>query len=417
MATVGIVSIFDLTNIGNRLQNFALYSALQKMGHRPVVIPNVPYAYHEHPQLGVAVPRAEGPVVAVAAAQSAPPSGSAGAPTASLRSRTLPHGVRRRLTTTLPGRIVVKASEAILAGDVNKLRRGVAKVARATALRRFTNSTMDVSDTVIQAPGDGAGLAEKFDAFVVGSDQVWNPRFRGGCPTDFLDFAAPEQRIAYAASMGVNELDATMAGHFERMLEDFPHISVREETAAEVIGEITGREVTVNLDPTMLLPASEWEQLAEEVPPVVEDPYVATYLLMGDDAENREAVAQAAEEKGAAVHDILAPMLPTPQRSGLEAFLRAIRDADHVVTDSFHATLFSIVFKTPVRVLRRGHGQDERIRTLLNTVGADPEQVFGAPGDLPTEPVVEDLDAVLADAREESLRWLEKSMESAVQGA
>ena len=83
MATVGIVSIFDLTNIGNRLQNFALYSALQKMGHRPVVIPNVPYAYHEHPQLGVAVPRAEGPVVAVAAAQSAPPSGSAGAPTAS----------------------------------------------------------------------------------------------------------------------------------------------------------------------------------------------------------------------------------------------------------------------------------------------------------------------------------------------
>ncbi|WP_430754411.1 polysaccharide pyruvyl transferase family protein [Micrococcus luteus] len=416
MATVGIVSIFDLTNIGNRLQNFALYRALQKMGHRPVVIPNVPYAYHEHPQLGVAGPRAEGPVVVAAAAQPAAPSGP-GASTASRRPRTLPHGVRRRLTTTLPGRMVVKASEAVLAGDVNKLRRGMAKVARATALRRFTNSTMEVSDKVIQAPGDGAGLAEKFDAFVVGSDQVWNPRFRGGCPTDFLDFAAPEQRIAYAASMGVSELDATMAGHFERMLEDFPHISVREETAAEVIGEITGREVTVNLDPTMLLPASEWEQLAEEVPPVVEEPFVATYLLMADDAENREAVAQAAENKGAKVHDILAPMPPTPQRAGLEAFLRAIRDADHVVTDSFHATLFSIVFKTPVRVLRRGQGQDERIRTLLNTVGADPEQVFGDPGDLPTEPVVQDLEAVLAGAREESLRWLEKSVESAVQGA
>lgn len=415
MATVGIVSIFDLTNIGNRLQNFALYRALQKLGHRPVVIPNAPYAYHEHPELGPAEPRTEGPVVAAVAAQPSPESATA-SPIASRRSRTLPHGVRRRLTTTLPGRIVVKATEAALAGDVNKVRRGVAKVARAAALRRFTNTTMTVSDTVIEAPGDGTELAEKYDAFVVGSDQVWNPQFRGGCPTDFLDFAKPEQRIAYAASMGVNELDAQMAGHFERMLEDFPHISVREETAAEVIGEITDREVPVNLDPTMLLPADEWEQLADEVPPVSNDPYVATYLLMADDAENREAVAQAAAEKGAEVHDILAPMPPTPKRAGLEAFLRAIKDADHVVTDSFHATLFSIVLKTPVRVLRRGHGQDERIHTLLSTVGADPDAVFGDPGDLPSDPVVDEPDAVLADAREESLRWLEQSLESAVQG-
>ncbi len=414
MATVGIVSIFDLTNIGNRLQNFALYRALEQMGHRPVVIPNVPYSYQEHPEHGMVKPRADGPVRA--GARDDGQSGPAKQPQAAARrARSIvPEPVRRTLAKSLPGRVLVKGADAVAAGDVNKLRRGASKLARAAALRRFTAETMAVSDEVIRAPGDGDALAEEFDAFVVGSDQVWNPRFRGGCPTDFLDFAEPEQRIAYAASLGVNELDPEMAGHFERMLEDFPHISVREQSAAELIEEVTDRPVPVNLDPTMLLPAEEWERIAEQAPAVSADPYVATYLLVADDAENRAAVAEAAEDAGAQVHDILAPMPPTPGRAGLESFLRAIRDAEHVVTDSFHATLFSIVFKTPVRVLRRGHGQDERIHTLLDTVGADPATVFGAADDLPTEPVVAEPDEAFAEARSESLQWLEDSLAVAV---
>lgn len=410
MATVGIVSIYDLTNIGNRLQNFALYRTLEQMGHRPVVIPNVPYSYQDHPELGAVEPRAGGPVKAGARddGQSGPAEQTHVPPR---RTRSIvPEPVRRTLVKSLPGRVLVKGADAAVAGDVNKLRRGVSKLARAASLRRFTAETMSVSDEVIRAPGDGDALVEEFDAFVVGSDQVWNPRFRGGCPTDFLDFAKPEQRIAYAASLGVNELDPTMAGHFARMLEDFPHISVREQSAAELIEKVTDRPIPVNLDPTMLLPAEEWERIAEQAPAVSEAPYVATYLLVADDAENRAAVTEAAENAGARVHDILAPMPPTPRRAGLESFLRAIKDADHVVTDSFHATLFSIVLKTPVRVLCRGHGQDERIYTLLDTVGADPDTVFGAADDLPTEPVIAEPDEVLADARSESLQWLEDSL-------
>lgn len=369
MAGIGIVSIYDMNNVGNRLQSFALYRALESLGHHPTVIPNTPYA---------------------------PP----GAPEAPATESVVE--TARRL---------VSARDWWALGE--KARRMLVMTLRGRALRRFTAAYLRVDPRAITAPGEGERLREDYDVFVAGSDQIWNPGFRSGSPTDFLRFARPGQRIAYAASFGVAALPEEYARHYREMLDGFEQVSVREHSGADIIADLVGRDVDVTLDPTMLLPVEEWHRLADRAPRQPNTPYLATYLLWKSDRETHRGVATLARSLRLRTRRLMSPGSRHPDFYGVENFLRTIRDAEAVVTDSFHSTLFALLFRTPVRVISRGPGQDDRIESLLEIFGVPAAQAFGAADEPPAGPLVADPESALGPHRRRSLDWLAAAISAA----
>lgn len=378
MASIGVISIYDMNNVGNRLQNFALCRALENLGHAPIVIPNEPYSYRIDPEHDDGVP---------------PEASDDAAPESVIQTA-------RRLV-----------SSGDLWGLTEKARRMAVMTMRVRSLRRFTEQHLRVDHRSITAPGQGEALRADYDKFVVGSDQVWNPRYRFGSPTDFLRFARPEQRIAYAASFGMSELPAGYVDHYRAMLADFERISVREHTGAELINNLLGRRVDVTLDPTMLVPIEEWHRLADNAPRQPATPFLGTYLLWTSDRATYRGISELARSMKVRSRQLMAPGLHGPDFYGVENFLRTIRDAEVVVTDSFHSTLFAILFGTPVRVLSRGPGQDDRIESLLKIFGVPASVAFGPPDSAPTGPLVDDPVRALTLLRDRSIAWLREGID------
>ena len=130
--------------------------------------------------------------------------------------------------------------------------------------------------------------ASEMDAVVVGSDQLWRPsNIVGSYYT--LEFVPDEvKKIAFSTSFGVPELPSQLHKHAKKFLSRIEHISVREDSGAEIVRKESGRDATVVCDPTMMLTAEEWMHIQDEKP-FAEGNYILMYL-MGDNPEQREFV-------------------------------------------------------------------------------------------------------------------------------
>ena len=108
-------------------------------------------------------------------------------------------------------------------------------------------------------------IVKKYDYFIAGSDQVWNPTFGRLSDFDLLNFAKPEQRIAFSASFGISKLPENCKEKAKKELQKYKAISVREDTGKKIVEELTKREdVQVLVDPTMLLTSEEWDKVAKK---------------------------------------------------------------------------------------------------------------------------------------------------------
>lgn len=189
------------------------------------------------------------------------------------------------------------------------------------------------------------------DLYVVGSDQIWNPELTGGHldPVFFLDFL-PEgvKKVSYAASTGdvpTKELAQEMGGY----LKDFDHISLREAQSAEQLRKTIGLEVLTEKDPTLLLGKEEWETLLGEAP---KERYIFFFSLSFK-PEQFVYVNEMSEMLDLPVkHYFYGRLARRLTRDGGTCFwddprelLTRIKYADYIVTDSFHVTVFSIIFQ------------------------------------------------------------------------
>lgn len=274
MAKVGIFTIFDETNIGNRLQNLALQLVLEGLGHDVATIRNTPFA---------------GPVPPAATATNAP----AAPPRSKLEKR-------------------VRWVLSLLAGLAredgrHQLRRELMRHALIPPIQKFNARHVVQDHRHVTSLADGQALAESYDVFVAGSDQIWHPLHRGGCPNDFLAFAEPDQRVAYAASFGLEEIPDSFQEHFATMLSGVTALSVRERAGRRIVKELTGRDCPVVLDPTLLVDASEWSTLADEAVQPASRPHVATYLLDDSAPAHMRMARRFARSHGRTIVDILNP--------------------------------------------------------------------------------------------------------------
>ena len=214
-------------------------------------------------------------------------------------------------------------------------------------------------------------LNDQYDLFFAGSDQIWNYRFPGTKYDDyFLKFAEDRKKAAISGSFGVEEIPDEWRQTYIDGLAGFSHISVREEAGAKIVRDLIGREVPVLVDPVMLLSQEEWRKVSRKPRVDTKKPYILKYYL-GDEAEE-EKIDHWAKANGYAVYELLNKNIPELYSAGPGEFLSLIANAALVASDSFHCIAFSIIFRKPFVVYaRRGSGNymTSRLDTLLGKFG------------------------------------------------
>ncbi len=186
------------------------------------------------------------------------------------------------------------------------------------------------------------------DVFVTGSDQVWNTL---KCkPINFLEFAPQgKKKISYAASMGISHIVEDKKEIVKKYLSDFSAISVREESAAEALKEVTDKNIDVNIDPVFLLDKEQW-QLIQTQNNKINKPYILCYILFRPKWLNKK-LKEIHKKTG---KDIVVVDLSlyrniynnkTIRSAGPREFLELLDNADGIITSSFHGTALSIVYR------------------------------------------------------------------------
>ena len=219
-------------------------------------------------------------------------------------------------------------------------------------------------------------LFKDYDYFIVGSDQVWNPHFwnswdclKNTVNAVFLRFAPKEKRIAYAASIAIPSIPKDKEQFFKDSLNEMKAISMREKAGAELVKKLTGRDVPVLVDPTILLSKEEWQKI-ELVPEWYHgEKYILTYFL----GNQSPIIENLAKKNGWKVYNLMDKSNLNLYASRVEEFVYLIEHAELVATDSFHACVFSILMNTPFLVINRQQkgvaDMTSRIDTLLDLFG------------------------------------------------
>ena len=192
---------------------------------------------------------------------------------------------------------------------------------------------------------------EKYDAIIVGSDQVWNPEINGGDDAYYLKLKYGGVKISYAASFGVDSLKEEDLIKIKDSLESFRAISVREVTGKKIL-EGLDKTVEEVLDPVFLPDVEKWDELAGKR--IINDKYLLCYVMPGNrDIENKiENIAkQYKKENNGKVVYLGRKEYKKFKRDGKdivaaspEEFVNLFKYADKIVTNSFHGTAFSIIY-------------------------------------------------------------------------
>ncbi len=246
---------------------------------------------------------------------------------------------------------------------------------------KFTRFEKNIKKSSLYITANNAPkeLNDKYDYFVVGSDQVWNPYYEFLGKVDLLYFADNRKKIAYAASFGVDELPDSEEVKYKKYLKKFASISVREEAGAKIVNALIEENVPVVLDPTMLLSASQWEKVEKKPECFPKQKYVLIYSLGTRSQEFKDTIAKVKEKKCYRVIDIL-----ERKHNGLEypigpaEFIFMLHYAELILTDSFHAAVFSILFHKKVQVFNREDQKlNSRIINLFKMCGLEKNMKIG----------------------------------------
>ena len=235
------------------------------------------------------------------------------------------------------------------------------EMARQVRMRDFAARYLNIRRNV-----DLSTIDYDYDYCVVGSDQVWNPFFSNYWHF-FLGFVPYNKRISYAASISVPKIPEKINDDYIKALKGMKCLSLREDDGAKLVGELTGRQAMVHFDPTLLLTSKEWRKISR--PPVWEkdtkNGFMLTYFLGNRPME----IDKIAQKFNLRVINLLDKNNYDYYLTSVDEFLWAIDNASILYTDSFHGTVFAILFKTPFVVCNRiGSAVEEKMGSRIDTL-------------------------------------------------
>ncbi len=231
----------------------------------------------------------------------------------------------------------------------------------------------------IHTADDWSKIVKDKMMFISGSDIIWQPAM-GRPGRMFLDFASYDglTRIAYASSTGAKELPKKYYKDYKRLLKGFRAISTREQNSADFFSELLGRKVHKVIDPTLLHDKDFWDGFADrtQLGDLINKKYILCYFVM-DDPRYWEYVKKVADTAPDAEIVVL-PMHYSDEKSEYTViktgtayeFISLIKNSMFIVTDSFHAAVFSFIYDKEFYVLKRARSdEDEKFNDLVNKYG------------------------------------------------
>lgn len=287
------------------------------------------------------------------------------------------------------------------------------KYVRNKTFHNFRESYLCLSTD--QYSKDNIGDANsRYDAIIVGSDQVWNLEQTDGDVNYLLSFADKEKSYSYAASFGIDSIHEDIRLVYYKNLQNFKGISVRESSGVNIIADILGVEVEQHIDPTLLLEQEEWEKLANQG--IREQgKYICVYKI---NMSKCYMYAEELEKRTGIRVIVIKPDKTCPshfakyKNASPEDFLALIKNAEYVITDSFHGIVFSTVFKKKfVTCLdSRINNKNTRITEILKAYRLE-DRLIKVPGMISR--IDQDIDyakmnAKLADEKRVALTYLER---------
>lgn len=298
-------------------------------------------------------------------------------------------------------------------------------------IKRYTNNftsfnIKNIPSSQKYSNSNISNASSRYDIFVTGSDQVWNPIWF--YKPYFLDFVPDTKpKIAYAASISLSSLTNEQYALMKPLVSRINHISVREKNAIDLLKGMTTQNIEWVLDPTLLLTVSEWNAVSKDHN--IKKPFILVYLL-GDNKKNRQCAEKFAKEKGFLI--VTMPFITTQRiwqlsygdlhcYGGPDTFISLIRDAEYIITDSFHTVVFSIIFKKRFVVLKRNAdtevgAMNERLYSLFEITGMGQQLVSANMNELKEQIENINYDGVderIAFWREKSLKWLKAALDDA----
>lgn len=235
----------------------------------------------------------------------------------------------------------------------------------------FRDRYMKISDTSYDRSTIHDSI-DKYDAFIVGSDMVWELGITGGDFTYFLDFAPSKKRFSYAASIGVSEFNPCYRGKVFAELQKFRKISVREDSAASYLQANKISNITVSIDPTLLFDGAFWERYEEEIPCLVDKKYILLYFLDEKGVMLRQARELSKKSNAEIVvlsdkkMEIIGCKVLTNVSVG--QFLFSIHNAFVIITGSFHGMIYSLNYNRNFMYYNRANST--RMESIARIVGA-----------------------------------------------
>lgn len=225
----------------------------------------------------------------------------------------------------------------------------------------------------------------KYDFFITGSDQVWNYEITNLDDAYFLNFVKDESKIkSYAASFGISYIPNNLISKYKNYLKRFSSILVREKTGVELTKKLIDKKVNVVIDPVLLLDKNEWNEIVFKTKfDDIKDKYILVYMetpYIKLFAENLSAkykipifnIADLILKKKNKIGN-------TESKLGPEEFVNAIKNAKFVVTGSFHAVVFSIIYNKEFfinNVDKTKENRSSRQKDLLDLLEIKDREIF-----------------------------------------
>lgn len=240
---------------------------------------------------------------------------------------------------------------------------------RTNIFKKFTSDYINETDYSISKNNIPDDLSDRYDYFITGSDQVWNPDYLHGSSIYFLTFAEKHKRIAFAPSFGVSEIKPEYVERYKKWISGMHRLSVREDDGAKIIKALTGRDAPVLVDPTLLLTREKWLSIAKEAKNKPKGKYLLTYFLGGVPNKYKRQIKSIVKENNLEVINMGDIREKETYETGPSEFIDYINSCSIFCTDSFHGTVFSILFEKPFIVYERmgtSLSMFSRIDTLLD---------------------------------------------------
>lgn len=310
---IGIVTITTGSNFGNRLQNYALQTIIEKNGYNVETIKNYPN----------------------------------------------------------------RKSIFYLKKIIKNILYGKAHRNRERKFEKFNKQYIKFSRYEISNNQINKKANNQYDYYICGSDQIWNPSYKENGSANFLFFSNYEKNIAYAPSFGTSKIPQERINEYQKWLKNIKNLSVRENAGAEIIKELTNKDVSVLVDPTFLLTKDEWLSIAKSPSNMPKTKYILNYFLGTINEKRKSEIERIATENECVIINVL-DKKDSFYKTDPSEFLYLTSNAFLICTDSFHSCIFSIIFNRPFLVFGREDktiSMNSRIDTLLKKLKLENKKV------------------------------------------